>query len=123
MASSHQSEGDELYWKIPLGKLSSTVISDIAEAKEEIHQLLLSDSRDNNVVLGDLFNLYVSTNCSAASEILLDQSQQHHVNVSSIHPTNVPSKTTLSKFAFLGIGKTVCRLESFMRICNFSSKK
>lgn len=80
MASSHSSDQDECYWKIPLAKLNSAVISERTEAKEEIHQLLLSDSRDNNAVLGDLFNLYVSTNCSAASEILLDQSQQNHVN-------------------------------------------
>lgn len=75
-------EGDELYWKVPLAKLKSSVTSQIAEAKEEIHQLLLPDSRDNNAVLGGLFNLYVITDCKAALEILLDQSRQDHVNVS-----------------------------------------
>jgi hypothetical protein len=68
-------------WKIPLAKLNSAVNQEAAEAKEEIHQLLLSGSRQCLTILGDLFNLYVQTNCAIAGEIILDQSQPSHVNV------------------------------------------
>jgi hypothetical protein len=68
-------------WKVPLAKLNSAVIQETAEAKEGIHQLLLSGSRQCHAILGDLFNLYVRSNCTTAGEILLDQSQQSHVNV------------------------------------------
>lgn len=68
-------------WKVPLAKLNSAVLSETAEAKEEINQLLLSDSKQCFAILGDLFSLYVKTNCIVAKEILLDQTQQSHVNV------------------------------------------
>ena len=68
-------------WKIPLAKLNSAVIQETSKAKEQINQLLLSGSRQCHVILGDLFNQYVMNNCSVAGEILLDQSQQSHVNV------------------------------------------
>ena len=67
-------------WKIPLAKLNSAVIQEAAEAKEEIHQILLLGSRHCLTILGDLFNLYVQTNCTIAGEIILDQSQASHVN-------------------------------------------
>ncbi|XP_028407591.1 hamartin-like [Dendronephthya gigantea] len=80
--SSSSIEGDisKPDWKIPLAKLNSAVIQEKEEAKEAIHQLLLSGSKQCHAIMGDLFNLYVKTSCRAAGEILLDQSQQNHVN-------------------------------------------
>ena len=68
-------------WKIALAKLNSAVIQETAKAKEEINQLLLSGSRQCHAILGDLYDQYVINNCTVAGEILLDQSQQNHVNV------------------------------------------
>lgn len=75
------SDGDDIDCKIPLAKLCSPVNLEVAEAKEEIHRLLLTSSKQCNAIISDLFGLYVKTNCRAAVEILLDQSQQNHVNV------------------------------------------
>ena len=84
MASTSQSnevESDGSYLQTLLAKLTSTVISETTEAKDEIHQLLLTDSYDSHTILGDLFNLYVSSDCQAAAQVLVDQSQQRHVMV------------------------------------------
>ena len=82
-ASQFTSEVDDTKpdWKVPLAKLNSSVIQETSDAKEEIHQLLLSGSRQSHAILGDLFNLYVKTECTTAGEILLDQTQPSHVNV------------------------------------------
>ena len=68
-------------WKVPLARLNSAVIQERSEAKEEIHQFMLSGSRQCHAILGDLFCLYAKTGCAGAVEILLDLSQQSHVNV------------------------------------------
>lgn len=82
-STSSASEGDvsKPDWKIPLAKLNSAVIQEKEDAKEAIHQLLLLGSKQCHAIMGDLFSLYVRTSCRAAGEILLDQSQQSHVNV------------------------------------------